>query len=299
MSSAANGRCEVIHAAQVCVTCKARKKRCDKQLPLCGYCTKKGLKCRYRNTDSVQELGHDAFDRYRSGGLLGPDKYVAALKPLGSEVAVHLEVHRAIREMGFFVDEVTSSYFQGLHRHLPFISRRQFHDDFTATRTTPSAGFSALVLSLSLVASSPRLSNRIEMKPPPARHSLYSATKSLLAQIQTAFPPTTQLIQAYLLSAIYEYAEGQPEEAFTTVATCIRMAYRLRIHLNNRRISQQFKETNHILSDKNSHELEYDSPTIEATNTCSLAFAGMLSLTSEYSAPDCSFTKLVYKINPY
>ncbi len=26
------------HAPQVCLTCKARKKKCDKALPRCGYC---------------------------------------------------------------------------------------------------------------------------------------------------------------------------------------------------------------------------------------------------------------------
>ncbi len=28
------------HAAQVCATCKTRKKKCDKVLPSCGYCVR-------------------------------------------------------------------------------------------------------------------------------------------------------------------------------------------------------------------------------------------------------------------
>ncbi|TDZ20131.1 Transcription factor gsfR2 [Colletotrichum orbiculare MAFF 240422] len=46
--SADGGRCMASHAAQVCLTCKSRKKKCDKALPGCGYCLRKNLSCRYR-----------------------------------------------------------------------------------------------------------------------------------------------------------------------------------------------------------------------------------------------------------
>ncbi|KAL2862495.1 fungal specific transcription factor domain-containing protein [Aspergillus lucknowensis] len=62
------------------------------------------------------------------------------------------------------------------------------------------------------------------------RESLYLAAKTLLAQVQGCLPPSIPLIQATLLLAVYEYANGRPEVAFVTVAACARMAYGARIH---------------------------------------------------------------------
>jgi hypothetical protein len=40
MMAADGGRSKVSCAAQVCFTCKGRKKKCDKVLPCCGYCVR-------------------------------------------------------------------------------------------------------------------------------------------------------------------------------------------------------------------------------------------------------------------
>jgi hypothetical protein len=66
--------------------------------------------------------------------------------------------------------------------------------------------------------------------PPISRQSLYLATKALFAQVQGSLPASVHLIQANLLLAVFEYANGRPEAAFITIASCARMAYAAHLH---------------------------------------------------------------------
>jgi hypothetical protein len=60
---------------------------------------------------------------------------------------------------------------------------------------------------------------------PQGGHHIYVATKSLMAQAQALCTPTTSLVQAGVLLAVYEYAHGYPEQAFMTIGSYARMAY--------------------------------------------------------------------------
>jgi Fungal Zn(2)-Cys(6) binuclear cluster domain len=69
------------NAKQVCSTCKTRKKGCDKQLPSCGYCSKRNLRCiydeppTYRHKDSaVQERNVESQACTSCGRLLDSSK---------------------------------------------------------------------------------------------------------------------------------------------------------------------------------------------------------------------------------
>lgn len=57
--------------------------------------------------------------------------------------------------------------------------------------------------------------------------SLYLTARSYFAQVQAQalFPPSVDLVQAGLLLALYEYAHGEPDKAFASVAGCARLAY--------------------------------------------------------------------------
>lgn len=66
------------------------------------------------------------------------------------------------------------------------------------------------------------------------RQSLYLATKAIIAQVQGSLQPSTSLIQATLLLAIYEYANGRPADALVTIASCARMAYAIGLHNSSR-----------------------------------------------------------------
>ncbi|RDW85288.1 hypothetical protein BP6252_02878 [Coleophoma cylindrospora] len=224
---AADGGGSGSHATQVCTTCKTRKKKCDKVLPSCGYCVGKGLGCGY---DEIRPRHHENTLRASHTS----DFITIPSDPTISEANLYLQVHQLIRATGRFVDDVTAQYFQGLHRYLPVISRTRFHSSLITLGTTPSAGFSVLLLSISLITSSSKLGWHAEhantTTRPVDQRTLHRATKSLFAQVQGLFPPSVHLIQAALLLAVYEYRHGRPEEAFVSLAGCARMAYAAGIH---------------------------------------------------------------------
>ncbi|KAK7754459.1 hypothetical protein SLS62_003479 [Diatrype stigma] len=235
-------------AAQVCANCKARKKKCNKALPKCGYCFRKGQSCCYETIRPQRPRDH-AFPAlglgHGSNGntLLSPytKAYPAVDPAAASEASLYLEVHRLICETGQSVDDLSARYFQGIHQFLPFVSRARFHDSISSSSSvtlmgagatpTPPAGFSVLLLSICLIT--------LPLSEGAARQqeSLYLTAKSLLAQAQVLFgpPPSVSLVQAGLLLAVYEYTHGRPGEALVSIAGCARMAYAARIHHMRRR----------------------------------------------------------------
>jgi len=134
------------------------------------------------------------------------------------------------------VDDITARYFQTFHRHLPIISRTRFQNSLIASVVGPSADSSVLLLSICLVTNlpTPELTPRDGETHVISRQSLYLATKALLAQVQGFLSTSVHLIQANILLAIYEYANGRPEAAFITITGCARMAYAAHIHDNSR-----------------------------------------------------------------
>ncbi|KAI4858494.1 hypothetical protein F4820DRAFT_442346 [Hypoxylon rubiginosum] len=151
------------------------------------------------------------------------------LEPGATEANLYRQVLHLIRETGQFVDDISARYFQGIHRYLPVRSRTRFHKSLITLGAVPSAGFSALLLSICLATSSSRATNTR----PFDRRSLHLATRSFLAQVQVSFRPSIYLIQARLLLAVYDYMRGRPDDAFASIAGCARMAYAARLHLYN------------------------------------------------------------------
>jgi hypothetical protein len=82
---------------------------------------------------------------------------VPASIPVAVETDLHLLVQHSIRALGLFVDDISSRYFDGIHRYIPVISRPRFQHDLIGPGSAPSAGFSVLLLAMCLVHSSPAL----------------------------------------------------------------------------------------------------------------------------------------------
>lgn len=251
--AADGGRSKTPHAAQVCGTYKARKKRCDKILPCCGYCSRydcepqsiwkprrnssrKGLRCGY---EPRARLRFRPDSNNCASFPLAPPHTIPS-EPAALEASLYLQALDLIRRTGQFVDDISVRYFQGIHRYIPFISRRRFQSNLTTLGATPSAGYSVLLLSLSLITSSPKLGwgtgcpGPAPNSPVVDRRSLHLATKSLFAQVQACFPPSVPLIQAGLLLALYEYSHGRPDDAFASITGCARMGYAVHLHLCKR-----------------------------------------------------------------
>ncbi|KAK8047714.1 Zn(II)2Cys6 transcription factor [Apiospora saccharicola] len=242
--AADDGRSLALH---VCNLCKARKKKCNKQLPRCSYCAKGDHQCVYeplsrnRTTPAQQQREQQQQQRLPADATAPP--LVIALSPTltitpsvsTSAANLYQQVYHLIRASGSFVDDVSARYFHGLHLYVPVISRARFHDGLVTLGATPTIDFSVLLLSLHLVTLAP---------PTPDRHrnggpndtsddqSVYLATKSLFTQVQSSSPASIHLnlIQAGLLIAFYEYTRGQPDQAFMTVSLCARLGYAARIN---------------------------------------------------------------------
>ncbi|KAJ3533842.1 hypothetical protein NM208_g7800 [Fusarium decemcellulare] len=258
--AADSGRIQASHAAQVCIICKARKKKCDKALPRCGFCARNGIECRYkalpprqRNYIAIAQGSSNPSFPSSSSSL-----YTISPEPAASETTLYLQIHNLIRSTGQFVDDVTAYYFKSVHRYLPFISRTRFQSSLITLGSTPSAEFSALLLSICLVTSSPKLTGDVTKT-----KSLYLAAKSIFAQVQGPHPPSVCLIQAGLLLALYEYIARRPDEAFTSIAGCARMAYAARIHVRKPSLPDSPDSTNMKQGTGADVDLEYE----EAANT--------------------------------
>ncbi|KAI0155265.1 hypothetical protein GGR57DRAFT_93086 [Xylariaceae sp. FL1272] len=223
-----------LHAAQVCLACKARKKKCNKALPRCNFCTRKGLSCRYTELPKHRPVpqSRSFFDKdTRRNVFSAPESnFTGAIyvELASSEANISAQVLRLIRETGQFPEDICTRYFDCTHHCLPVISQERFQRSLVALGSTPSVGFSMLLLSILLLTSTPRPDPSISPQSNTRkidRVSLYLTARALFAQVQALYTPTKRLIQAGLLLSMYEYVQGRPDAAITSLAGCARMAY--------------------------------------------------------------------------
>ncbi|GAM41448.1 hypothetical protein TCE0_042r14577 [Talaromyces pinophilus] len=101
----------------------------------------------------------------------------------------------------------------------------------------PPPGFSILLLSMCLMTYHP------DLVPPSAnsldQETLYVTTKTLFGLVQASFPPSLHLIQATMIMATYEYANGKTNDAFASIGLCARMGYAA--HIDNAHPSQKME----------------------------------------------------------
>ncbi|KAI2631066.1 hypothetical protein GGR54DRAFT_635669 [Hypoxylon sp. NC1633] len=243
------------YAPQVCVTCKYRKKKCDKVVPSCGYCIQKKLSCshQYGSQQSPTIADVRSPKRARTASDESPAGHAAVVvvpslseviptDPMAMRTNLYLQVNRIIRSTGQFVDDITARYFQGVHHFMPVISRTRFHDNLITLGATPSADFSILLLCICLVTHD--ISTEDARRGMPDQHSIHVSARSLFAQLQAVLKPSVHFIQAGLLLSVYEYAHGEADTAFNSVASCARMAYAARIHSREHAKLEHDPETN-------------------------------------------------------
>ncbi|KAH6617167.1 hypothetical protein F5144DRAFT_585644 [Chaetomium tenue] len=243
------------HAALVCLTCKTRKKKCDKVLPSCGYCSGKRVQCTYTslptpstemgatspstsastNADTDTGTGASPAARNASGLRCAPlaadvrfTLNTVPIEPSAAAASLYLEVNRLIRATGQFPDEIFTRYRLGIHSHFPVICLETFDNNLFTLETAPAPDFSVLLVVICLITYLPdpalqpaRATNRATID----RATLHLAARSLFAQVRVASPPSVHLIQAGLLLAVYEYARRRPDDANASLAECVRMAY--------------------------------------------------------------------------
>ena len=212
-------------APRVCATCKARKKGCDKALPICGYCAQRGLTCLYEEA-SVAE------GRAVAGGIsLWTNNQMPPVSLLDSRSAhSHFTLHEALHQQlcdlfqitqcGF--PEVCRRYFQSFHRWLPIVSEDLLANMVLTFRDShPPADMSVLIMAMFLVTMNPSNDSVADSIPP---YTLYLELRMSIARAQAKVTASSHLLQTGILLAAYEYACGKPHDAYISIGTCVRMS---------------------------------------------------------------------------
>ncbi|KAL2839447.1 hypothetical protein BJX68DRAFT_198474 [Aspergillus pseudodeflectus] len=213
-------------AANVCVHCKGRKKKCDKALPSCGYCARKELKCQYRRPRLALHHARPIegipgiYQSLASESEFNPTIRLSAA-PNRSERTLSLEAQWVISTTGRYLDEISVRYFQTVHPYIPIISRNRFHTRLLSFGATQEPDFAILLLAMCLVT--------YRSDPGKDVTELYLSARSLFLQAQALCRSSLRLIQAGILLAVHEYSRRSPEQALITIGGCVRMAHTARL----------------------------------------------------------------------
>jgi hypothetical protein len=148
-------------------------------------------------------------------------------EPTSVNSAFHSQICRIIRADGHFIDDITSEYFQGVHRWLPIISRKRFNERLMDFQTLPTADFSILLLCMRLITRHP---DTAALDKTHDHDVLYLATKTLFTQVRSFIPCSMHLIQAGVIISTYEHAHGMIEAAYDSIGACARMAFAAGLH---------------------------------------------------------------------
>jgi hypothetical protein len=151
---------------------------------------------------------------------------------------VYSQVLRIIEGTGLYVDDVTSRYFNGIHKWLPVISRPRFNRRILADQGSPSAASAILLLSITLISQPPPSDSTREDN----LNAMYLSAKMLFAQVQVSVPSSLCLIQAGLLISTYERAHSLFEAAYISIGTCARMAFAAGLHRRRSIIDESDRE---------------------------------------------------------
>ncbi|OBT94001.1 hypothetical protein VE01_07067 [Pseudogymnoascus verrucosus] len=229
-------------AAQVCSTCKARKKGCDKRLPNCGYCTKRDLVCKYDTTGSAKRdlstplSSMTAWSGEQYGPWINspsPIPLLTQLCSLSSSSECNLnrildfQVNFVLLSVSTTVHEVCERYFNGVHKWLPVLSDTLLQEAIARAQFAPSppADFSLLILTMCLITiPEPAASLGHTPGNQVTTEALYMTVKMLFGQVQAIVPTSIRMVQASIIISAFEYACGRPVAAYISMGTCLKMA---------------------------------------------------------------------------
>lgn len=229
------------HALNVCRACSSRKKACDKALPTCSFCKKRGILCQYNSTAKIHRVHN-------------PGKYFVPIQTENSTVSVRpgqgepflltsllsserlldesvdREVKHVLQSLGRSREQVISEYFEIYNQWLPIITRGSFDAKWSYYRRTgeiPRADLSMLLLAISLITTIAQLQDN-STNSTFDRKALYSLTKLMFSRVQFVVHTSVSLVQALLIIALCEYACARPEAAHISMATCKGLVQTLR-----------------------------------------------------------------------
>lgn len=206
-------------APRVCRICRIKKKACGKELPTCSYCFKRGFDCVYETESDTHPMSENVAEAFKPWSLtLFPMSISTAT--LDRTMAYHM--HYLYKVVGQSPLQSGQRFLDNFQRWLPIIAPRRLHEHIELSEQgLPGADVSILLLSICLVT----LRSGGDLDDPFLHSSAVHVTvKTLYAQVQAITHASIALVQAGVVLSAYEYASGQIDSAYISIAACIRMA---------------------------------------------------------------------------
>ncbi|KAH7018452.1 uncharacterized protein B0I36DRAFT_335975 [Microdochium trichocladiopsis] len=216
-----------------CFSCRGSKRRCDKTLPGCQLCSRRGLRCSYpqrrgqplpspESAESATNAPYgqtlhvsQSFALASATRFIAPDLFRAAGLEIPrldhgvpDEVVFHLGDSQQIRD--------TTAKFFGLTKSwMPIINRKR-HLAAMLNPLSPSRRPAAL-LSICMKLCLPVLDGEVA-----DRTSLYRLAKRFYSEVEITEKLSVQVLQAAVCIAIFEIGDAIYPAAYLTVGACAR-----------------------------------------------------------------------------
>ncbi len=130
---------------------------------------------------------------------------------------------RVLGAIGLGWKSICEQYFSGAHQWLPLLSKKRLAQRLASAPLEFNPGVSMLLLSMKLLTTS--LQSRDTFETP-----LYLLTKQYLSAIESSGSITLSLLQAVLLTAIYEIGHAMHPAAYFSISRAARLGYLLGLH---------------------------------------------------------------------
>lgn len=222
----------IAKALYVCSICRTKKKACDKQLPRCGYCTKRGLQCAYHAVID-KDLPDDHADRpfvlffaktQHAHARTTPKSVndnTLNNAPQSLDAAMHSQVTLVFESLRVSFRTICEQYLHGFNQWLPVVCPSTFLKMQSIYIILP-ADWSVLLLTSCLLVMRPPVPLSKDHSPS-SMESFFVFVKMLFTQTQAELSASIALAQAGTLLAAYEYACARPDAAYVSLNTCVGM----------------------------------------------------------------------------
>ena len=116
------------------------------------------------------------------------------------------------------IRQVVAEYFATVNTWFTIVDQAAFKDGLETMLSAHSAEVGLLVLCMLLVTRSPQHNHGATMQ-----DGLYLSVKTIVSLVEARLPYSKHLLRANLLVAMYEHGHSMPQQAYTTLGTCVRM----------------------------------------------------------------------------
>ncbi|KAL4997081.1 hypothetical protein BDV10DRAFT_98895 [Aspergillus recurvatus] len=203
-------------AAQACLSCKRRKRKCDRALPSCAYCGRNQA-CYYHEARGVGFLT-PLEECFLSAFFLDHNFFTSSSLEL-PQVSLQLPPY-VLAEIGDLGQQriIASQYFSTVHSWMPIISKKRFFNLFLNPPSVQRVDVGFLCLAMKLVMWAP---SAISSDP---RTATYLAAKQLLYSCDISSTLALPTLQAYVLVAVYEIGHAIYPAAHLSIGACVNYA---------------------------------------------------------------------------